>query len=146
MTIGIFPRWRRLQDFRPLPLIVLPVILAAHLLLVLELHPTHLFGLQQDDALYFSSAKALAEGRGYILPSLPGAPAATKYPILYAWVLSWVWRVNPNFPANLPLAIGLSYFFALAAILLTYFFCRLPLRRSRLESLAVQLENEAANP
>jgi len=93
--------------------------------------------LQQDDALYFSSAKALAEGRGYILPSLPGAPAATKYPILYPWLLSWVWRANPNFPANLPLAFALNYSFLLAAILLTYFFCRFPLKLSRITSLAV---------
>jgi hypothetical protein len=137
MTSATFGGWRRLQDFRLLPLIALPLILAAHLFLVLHLHPTQLFGLQQDDALYFSSAKALAEGRGYILPSLPGAPAATKYPILYPWLLSWVWRANPNFPANLSLAFTLNYFFALAAMVLTYFFCRLPLGLSRIASLAV---------
>ena len=127
-------RW---QHSRLLPAILLPLIVAAHLFSVLHLHPTRLFGLQQDDALYFSSAKALAEGHGYILPSLPGAPAASKYPILYPWLLSWVWRTNPNFPANLSLAFALNYFFALAAILLSYFFCRLPLHLSRIASLAV---------
>jgi 4-amino-4-deoxy-L-arabinose transferase-like glycosyltransferase len=129
--------WQRLPNSRRLPAIILPLILAAHLFLLLRLHPTQLFGLQQDDALYFSSAKALAESRGYILPSLPGAPAATKYPILYPWLLSWVWRANPNFPANLWLAFTLNYFFALAAILLSYFFCRFPLRLARNASLAV---------
>jgi len=127
----------RRQTSRLLPAIVLPFILAAHLLSVLHLHPTKLFGLQQDDALYFSSAKALAEGHGYILPSLPGRPAATKYPILYPWLLSWVWHINPNFPANLPLALTFNYLFAIAAILLSYFFCRLTLKLSAMESLAV---------
>jgi len=137
MTPGLSGQWQRWQNSRPLPAIVLPLILAAHLFSVLHLHPTKLFGLQQDDALYFSSAKALAEGRGYILPGLPGAPAATKYPILYPWLLSWVWRANPDFPANLPLAFTLNYFFSFAAILLTYFFCRFPLRLPRIRSLAV---------
>ena len=137
MTPAFSAGWHRLQNFRPLPLFVLLLILAAHLVSVLHLHPTKLFGLQQDDALYFSSGKALAEGRGYILPSLPGAPAATKYPILYPWLLAWVWRINPTFPANLSLAFALNYFFAAAAILLTYFFCRLTLKLPRLPSLAV---------
>jgi len=137
MTPGLSGQWQRWQNSRTLPAIVLPLIFAAHLFSVLHLHPTKLFGLQQDDALYFSSAKALAEGRGYILPSLPGAPAATKYPILYPWLLSWVWHANRNFPANLSLAFALNYFFSLAAILLTYFFCRFPLRLPRITSLAV---------
>ena len=129
--------WGNLRNSPLLPAIILPLIVAAHLFSVLHLHPTKLFGLQQDDALYFSSAKALAEGRGYILPSLPGAPAATKYPFLYPWLLSSVWRANPDFPANLPLAFALNYSFALAAIVLTYFFCRLPLKLPCLASLAV---------
>src|ERR1700756_2610970 len=137
MTSPVFGVLRHSPESRILPLIVLPLILAAHLFLLLRLHPTQLFGLQQDDALYFSSAKALAEGRGYILPSLPGAPAATKYPILYPWLLSRVWRANPNFPANLSLAFTLNYFFTLAAILLGYFFCLIPLKLSRIASLAV---------
>jgi hypothetical protein len=137
MTPGLSGQWQRWQNSRLLPAIVLPLILVAHLFSVLPLHPTKLFGLQQDDALYFSSAKALAEGRGYILPSLPGAPAATKYPILYPWLLSWVWHANPDFPANLPLAFTLNYIFSLAAILLTYFFGRFPLRLPRVTSLAL---------
>jgi hypothetical protein len=129
--------WQHLLDSRLLPAILLPLIVAAHLFSVLHLHPSKLFGLQQDDALYFSSGKALAESRGYVLPGLPGAPAASKYPILYPWLLSWVWRANPNFPANLSLAFTLNYFFALAAILLSYFFCRIPLKLCRIASLAV---------
>ena len=36
---------------------------------------------------YFSAARSLAEGGGYTLPSVPGAPPQTKYPPLYAWLL-----------------------------------------------------------
>src|SRR5690242_4694457 len=62
---------------------------------VLRLPPAIFFGLTGDDAIYFSSARAIASGAGYVLPSLPGTPPATKYPILYPWILSWVWRWNP---------------------------------------------------
>lgn len=127
----------RLQNNRFLAPIVLSAIVLAHLSGVLSLHPVSLFGLAQDDSLYFSSAKAIAEGHGYVLPSLPRAPAATKYPILYPWLLSLVWKLNPNFPANLSWAAALTYFFSLAAILLSYFFCRKTLHLQRLQSLAV---------
>jgi hypothetical protein len=127
----------RLQQNRFLPPVILAVVVAAHLLSVLALNPPCLFGLSQDDTLYFSSAKAIAEGRGYILPSLPGSPAATKYPILYPWLLSFIWRLNPNFPANLSAAVALTCFFSVLSILLVYLFCRLPLRLPRLQSLAI---------
>ena len=54
-----------------------------------------------DDAYYFGSAKALAQGGGYIIPNLPGGPPQTKYPVLYPWLLSWVWRWYPSFPSNI---------------------------------------------
>jgi hypothetical protein len=86
---------------RLLPWIALSAIILIYLCLVIRLHPVNFFGLSEDDTLYFSSAKAITEGRGYILPSVPGTPPATKYPILYPWILSWVWRWRPSFPANL---------------------------------------------
>lgn len=75
-----------------------------------------------DDGLLFVSAKSLAQGQGYRIASLPERPYQTKYPPFYPWVLSWVWRVNPSFPANLvvctflcwltlALCIGLSFVF-----------------------------------
>jgi hypothetical protein len=100
--------------------IVLACIAATYVLSIVRLHPTNLFGLTEDDGIYFSSAKALAEGRGYVLPNLPGSPPATKYPILYPWVLSFVWRLNPAFPANLPLAIGISTAFGVGFLLVAY--------------------------
>ena len=70
------------------------------------------FGLYHDDTLYLSSARALATGEGYVIPSIPGEPAQTKYPIFYPWLLSLLWRVWPTFPDNLYGAFWLS---ALAA-------------------------------
>jgi hypothetical protein len=58
-------------------------------------------GTRHDDALYWVCAKALAEGRGYRILSLPGEPHQTKYPPLYPWLLSAIWRLDPDFPANL---------------------------------------------
>jgi hypothetical protein len=75
------------------------------------LRPAPLFGYFHDDTLYFSSARALATGQGYIIPSLPGTPPQTKYPILYSWLLSWVWKWFPNFPGNVMPAIWLTAFF-----------------------------------
>jgi hypothetical protein len=76
--------------------------------LVWSLTPTNYFGLTEDDSLYFSSGKVLAEGHGYVLPSLPGSPPATKYPILYPWLMSLVWRASPSFPQNLKIAIAFN--------------------------------------
>ena len=66
------------------------------------------FGLYHDDSLYLSSARALATGEGYVIPSIPGEPAQTKYPVFYPWLLSLLWRVWPAFPNNLYGAFWLS--------------------------------------
>ncbi len=66
------------------------------------------FGYYHDDSLYWSSAKALAQGEGYRMPSVPGEPPQTKYPVFYPWLLSWVWRLQPDFPGNLQWAWALS--------------------------------------
>ena len=95
----------------------LVLILVAHILGVLYLHPKNFFGLSEDDAIYLSSAKALAQGQGYILPSVPGTPPATMYPVLYPWTLSWIWHWNPNFPANLSYVIALNMAFGCAFVI-----------------------------
>ena len=59
-------------------------------------------GTFHDDGVYLVTAQALAEGRGYRIISLPWEPAQTKYPILFPWLLSLVWRLTPTFPDNLP--------------------------------------------
>ncbi len=89
--------------------------LAALLLLVTGLRQDpDSFGYFHDDTLYFSAAKALAEGRGLILPSVPGSPALTKYPPLYPWLLAGAWRLSPQFPENVSAALWLSAAFAAA--------------------------------
>jgi hypothetical protein len=102
----------------------LSLILASYVASILRLHPTNFFGATEDDSIYFSSAKALAEGRGYILPSVPGTPPATKYPILYPLILSAVWKFNPSFPDNLPWAIAVTVGFGFVYIVAGFVFLR----------------------
>jgi 4-amino-4-deoxy-L-arabinose transferase-like glycosyltransferase len=114
----------KLSEQRLLRWAVLLGVLVVFILLLVRLHPANFFGLTEDDGIYFSSAKVLAEGKGYILPGLPGTPAQHKYPILYPWLLSWVWRWNPSFPANLKDAIALTAVFGAGFIVLMYLFLR----------------------
>jgi 4-amino-4-deoxy-L-arabinose transferase-like glycosyltransferase len=109
---------------RALPWMGLLCVLAVYVISVVRLHPTNFFGLTQDDTVYFSSAKALADGQGYILPSVPGTPRATHYPVLYPWILSWVWRLNPSFPDNVADAVGLTVAFGCAFLSAAFLFFR----------------------
>jgi hypothetical protein len=65
-------------------------------------------GVYHDDAIYVSSAQALAQGDGYRVAHVPGSPAQTKYPILYPGMLALVWRLAPQFPDNLAAMQALS--------------------------------------
>jgi hypothetical protein len=56
-------------------------------------------GVYHDDGIYVATAKSLAEGHGYHLINLPGAPLQTKYPVLYPLVLALLWHTGA-FPAN----------------------------------------------
>ena len=107
-----------------LPWLGLVCIGILYVVAILRLNPTSFFGMTGDDSIYFSSAKALSEGKGYVLPSVPGAPPATKYPILYPWLLSWVWRWNPSFPENLADAVGVTVAFGLGYVSLAFLFLR----------------------
>jgi hypothetical protein len=109
---------------RAVPWLALACILISYVVSIVGLHPTNFFGLTEDDAIYFSSAQALAQGKGYVLPSVPGTPPATKYPILYPWILSWVWRANPSFPSNLPAAVRITVVFGTAFITAAFIFLR----------------------
>ncbi len=73
-------------------------------------------GVYHDDAIYVSTAKALAEGDGYRLINLPGAPVQTKYPILYPALLAGIWRLWPRFPENLLAMQGFSLLTGAAVI------------------------------
>ena len=72
-------------------------------------------GVFNDDGLYLLTAKALAEGQGYVYPQLPGTPPAIHYPPVWPLLLAAVWKVAPAFPASVgwfklinPLVIALA--------------------------------------
>jgi hypothetical protein len=80
----------------------------------------HRFGAYHDDGIYVSTAKSLAEGQGYRIISLPYEPAQTKYPPFYAWLLSLIWRIYPQFPQNITLMMLLSVVATLGFLTMTY--------------------------
>jgi 4-amino-4-deoxy-L-arabinose transferase-like glycosyltransferase len=104
--------------------LALTCIIALYLSSLHHLHPASLFGQYHDDTIYFSTAKALAEGRGYIIPSFPGTPPQSKYPILYPWLLSWIWRWSPTFPANLGPALWLTAALGCVFLLVAFLWMR----------------------
>jgi hypothetical protein len=67
------------------------------------------FGEGHDDAILFSSAKSMVDGRGYRISSLPGEPFQTKYPPVYPALLATIWRAFPNFPENLEHAMAVAW-------------------------------------
>jgi hypothetical protein len=71
-----------------------------------------------DATVYVASAQALAAGQGYRLPGYLAAPPNTFYPPGYPLVLAGLFRVWPEFPANLPLlqAFALGAFYALLGL------------------------------
>lgn len=57
-------------------------------------------GVFNDDGIYLLTAKALAEGQGYVYPHLPGTPPAIHYPPVWPMLLAVVWKIAPAFPAS----------------------------------------------
>ncbi len=103
---------------------VLVCIIVAFTQNVERWRPTVFFGRPHDDGTYFSTAKALAHGQGYRLVSFPGTPPQTEYPIVYPYLLSWVWKLHPNFPDNLKPAIRLTEFFGCWSLVAAFFLLR----------------------
>ncbi len=67
-----------------------------------------ILGLFHDDGVYTVVAKALYQGEGYRIISLPSSPPQTKYPFLYSYLLSWLWALDPVFPRNIALLKALN--------------------------------------
>src|SRR5579863_1619570 len=67
------------------------------------------FGIFNDDSVYYANAQSLAQGQGYRIPSHPGSPYQAKYPPLFPLFLSIAWKLQPEFPANLALALKLVW-------------------------------------
>ncbi len=61
---------------------------------------SEIVGVFFDDAVYLLVAKAIASGQGFVYPQLPGTPAAIHYPPLFPLLLSVIWKIHPEFPAN----------------------------------------------
>ena len=79
-------------------------------------------GCFHDDGIYVITAKALAQGQGYRLTYLPGAPLQTKYPILYPALLAVIWKFWPSFPDNLFLMKWFTLFCGAASVGLSYLY------------------------
>ena len=82
------------------------------------------FGQFHDDTIYLATAQAIASQGRPVLPSLPGEPDQTKHPLLYPYLLSLVWTVSPEFPANLTLASGISTGLAIAILISAFVYLR----------------------
>ncbi|MDO8665355.1 MAG: hypothetical protein Q7J79_01995, partial [Gemmatimonadales bacterium] len=81
--------------------------------------PHALAGVFYDDGVYLALARSLAEGHGYRLLYLPGAPVSIHYPPLYPLFLAALWKLAPAFPANVQVfraanAVLVGVFVALA--------------------------------
>ena len=86
----------RLRKFRYIILLSLLMCVAGFWSLQKEI-----VGLYHDDGVYVVTARSLSQGTGYRIVSLPNSPPETKYPVLYPYLLSWVWSASPAFPGNI---------------------------------------------
>ena len=102
---------------RALPLVVL---LALALSCLAFFSAPNIIGLFHDDGIYAVVAKALSDGSGYRIISLPGDPYQTKYPFLYSYLLSWAWSFNPHISEIIPLLHFGNVFFYGVSLLLAY--------------------------
>ena len=95
------------------------------------------FGTYHDDGIYVTTAKALATGQGYRIISLPSEPAQTKYPPLYSFLLSLIWRANPHFPQNLTFMFWVSIAATLGFLAMAYRYLTTQAYASALEASIV---------
>lgn len=98
----------------------LGAVMAGAFMLYLAVLAPGRFGEYHDDGIYVTTAKALATGQGYRIISLPYEPGQTKYPPLYSFLLSLIWRMYPQFPQNLIWMMLLSVAATLSFLALTY--------------------------
>ena len=89
---------RRLSPILTVALIVAVAVFNCSVYYTMLLAPA--VGTYHDDGVYAVTAKALANGQGYRIISMPGEPWQTKYPILFPALLALIWRIAPVFPDN----------------------------------------------
>lgn len=103
-----------------LPIWILILVLVGSCAIYLVTLAPDKFGVQYDDCIYVTTAKALATGQGYRIISLPYEPAQTKYPPFYPFLLSLIWRVCPQFPENLTSMMLLSVLATIGFLAMTW--------------------------
>jgi hypothetical protein len=104
--------------------VLLGAVLILYVYCAWRVGPVSNFGVEGDDAVYFASAKALASGQGYILPSFPVRLSATRYPELYPLLLAGIWKLDPRFPSNVNWAVAVTLAFGCAALLFAFLLLR----------------------
>lgn len=109
------------QHAEQISFIILLLLLAVPYLIALR---TRALGYWNDDGIYVVTAKALAEGRGYNIISLPQVVPQTKYPILFPLFLAGVWKLDPHFPQNVWLLRLVPFLWALTWFWLSYLLLR----------------------
>lgn len=105
---------KRLRDALPAVLVVLVV------LPVYVLRLDRVVGQVVDDAWYVLLGRALAEGRGYEMVNAPLPGILPGYPPGFPAVLSLIFRLSPQFPANVWLLKSLSIAAMLGVAVLSY--------------------------
>jgi hypothetical protein len=102
--------------------LIIAILTLAVLLTVYLLRLDAVVGQFKDDAWYVVLAKSLATGRGYNLINYPQHSGMYFYPPLFPLLLSLLYRVYPEFPANVPLLKSLSIFSMLLVPILVFRF------------------------
>ncbi len=101
---------------------IIAILTLVVLLTVYLLRLDGVVGQFKDDAWYVVLAKSLATGRGYNLINYPQHSGMYFYPPLFPLLLSLLYRVYPEFPANVPLLKSLSIFSMLLVPVLVFRF------------------------
>ncbi len=127
--------------------LALPAAIAAAVLLVgmLTVRP-YLVGSFFDDGVYVILGKALATGQGYRYLHLPGHPVATHYPPGYPVLLAALWRIAPEFPANVAVFQFANALLLAAAAVGSYVFAVRRLGCSPAWSAAIAMGGSVAIP
>ena len=109
---------------RPAWLAALGAAALAALYLAFAARSVFSLGYFGDDAVYVTTARALAEGKGYRHLEIPGEPLQTKYPPLYPALLSVVLRAHPELPGDFPWLLVPTALAGAGAVLLSALYWR----------------------
>jgi len=122
---------------RPALLAALGAAALAALYLAFAARTPFSLGFFGDDAVYATTAKALAEGHGYRHIEIPGEPLQTRYPPLYPALLSLVLRARPELPGSFPLLLAPTALAGAGAVLLAALYWRRVLGAPRRFAIAL---------